>query len=228
MTRVRLFSEPGSEAQTFLPFRQQASESSDASSERLRCGARCIVAARVRAQRNCQHRLGGCRTQDFRHLHAGERGPIWPSAGDPGRGRGAGGSPPSTWRRPSQSMPMAQRNRSSQASASQAMLTLVCIRVGFNSVRLKAASIVCSRSEILTGFTQCSLTSASRLFAHAITPSTRAQRQSSFHEAKASRCSQGQSRADAAEGLILKPKRTSLIGVGRSCDPATCQAAYDS
>ncbi len=36
------------------------------------------------------------------------------------------------------------------------------------------------------------------------------------------------SRADAAEGLILKPKRTSLIGVGRSCDPATCQAAYDS
>ena len=35
MTRVRLFSEPGSEAQTFLQFRQQASKSSDASSQRF-------------------------------------------------------------------------------------------------------------------------------------------------------------------------------------------------
>ena len=33
MTRVRLFSEPGSEAQTFLQFRQQASKSSAASSQ---------------------------------------------------------------------------------------------------------------------------------------------------------------------------------------------------
>ena len=32
MTRVRLFSWPGSEAHTFLPFRQQASKSSGASS----------------------------------------------------------------------------------------------------------------------------------------------------------------------------------------------------
>jgi hypothetical protein len=52
------------------------------------------------------------------------------------------------------------------------------------------------------------------------------QRQSSFDEAKAPRCSQGRSRADATE--VLKPKRTSLIGVGRSCEPATCEAAYDS
>jgi hypothetical protein len=57
---------------------------------------------------------------------------------------------------------------------------------------------------------------------------TKKQRPSSFYEAKASRCSQGRSRADAAEGLILKPKRTSLIGVGWSCELATCEAAYDS
>jgi hypothetical protein len=89
--------------------------------------------------------------------------PLAFGGGPPVGGRGAGGSPPSTWRLTFPINADGQRNRSSQASASQAMLTLVCIRVGFNSVRLKAASIACSRSEILTGFTQCSLTSASRL-----------------------------------------------------------------
>ena len=227
MTRVFVCSPSrGSEAQTFLPFRQRESRSSGASSERLRCGARCIVAARVRAQRNCQHRLGGCRTQDFRHLHAGESGPIG-LRGTPGRGRGAGGSPPSAWRRPSQSMPMAKETgRARPAHRKQCSPWCAFGLALFGQVKSGFDRLFEKRN--LDRLHSMLADIGIEAPAHAITPSTRAHRQSSFHEAKTSRCSQGQSRADAAEGLILKPKRTSLIDVGRSCHPATCQAAYDS
>ena len=123
---------------------------------------------------------------------------------------------------------MRVHSRVSQASALQAMLAPVACGLALISVKVKSGFDRLLEKRNLDRLHSMLADIGIEALAHAITPSTRAHRQSSFHEAKTSRCSQGQSRADAAEGLILKPKRTSLIGVGRSCDPATCQAAYDS